>query len=142
MPSTVDKEWYSDGLRFHCLKDCGVCCVTHEDYAYVYLQDHEIRSIAEFLGIGVDQFLEDYTFEEDGWQVLHMDTPHCPFLDGTCCSIHPARPVQCRTFPFWEEFLESRESWEKLKSFCPGIDRGRKYSTAYIRKQLELRETD
>jgi Fe-S-cluster containining protein len=134
--------WYAGGLLFECLPGCGACCVSHEDYEYVYLQDEDIPRLARFLGVETREFLDSYTFEEEGWTALNMDRPQCPFLEGTRCSVHPARPVQCRTFPFWREFLETPEDWDKLKSFCPGIDRGDRYSLGFIRKEVARREIE
>lgn len=137
-----DAPWFSGGLYFRCIDNCGACCISHGDYEYVYLQESDIPRLAEHLDLEPERFLEKYTFEEEGWRVLNMDQPHCPFLQGTRCAVHKARPVQCRTFPFWEEFLETEENWEELMSFCPGIGKGRRYTLGHIRRQLGLRETD
>jgi hypothetical protein len=48
----------------------------------------------------------------------------CPFLLDQGCSIHPAKPTQCRTFPFWPELVENRELWTRTGSYCPGIGKG------------------
>jgi Fe-S-cluster containining protein len=140
--STDSNSWYAGGLLFECLPDCGACCVSHDDFEYVYLQDEDVPRLAAFMGLDTAEFLRKYTFEEDGWTALTMKEPRCPFLDGTRCSVHEARPVQCQTFPFWQEFLESREEWDKLKSFCPGIDRGDRYSADFIREEIDRREVD
>lgn len=45
----------------------------------------------------------------------------CVFLepDGKQCSIYEARPVQCRTYPFWPTIMESMQSWD---SECRRMD--------------------
>lgn len=48
----------------------------------------------------------------------------CPFLEEGRCGIHPAKPTQCRSFPFWPEFVEQTDNWEGLKDYCPGIGKG------------------
>lgn len=136
----IEDPWYSDGLRFSCSPECNACCISHGEYEYVYLQSTDIPRLAALLGQGTLEFLGNYTFRENGWTVLRMDEPSCPFLEGLRCSVYEARPIQCRTFPFWHEFLESRDSWLALKDFCPGIDRGRRFSLEYIREQLERRK--
>ena len=44
----------------------------------------------------------------------------CPFLEGHGCWIHPAKPTQCRTFPFWPELVESKREWNRTAKYCPG----------------------
>lgn len=133
--------WYAGGLRFECQEDCGACCTNHDDYAYVYLEDGEPERIAEALGLGLDEFLERHTELDDGWTVLKMDRPDCPFLSGARCSIYAVRPVQCRTFPFWSENLRSSARWERLRGFCPGIGRGETHSLRVIQEHLAARKT-
>jgi Fe-S-cluster containining protein len=48
----------------------------------------------------------------------------CPFLEDHGCSIHPAKPTQCRTFPFWPELVERRAAWNRTARYCPGIGKG------------------
>jgi len=34
------------------------------------------------------------------------------------CMIYPVRPLQCRTFPFWEQFKNNEK---EVRDECPGI---------------------
>jgi len=65
-----------------------------------------------------------------------MNGRSCPFLEGTLCSVYEARPLQCRTFPFWPELLETEARWRRLARFCPGIGRGELVSLRAIRERL------
>ncbi|HQB07393.1 MAG TPA: hypothetical protein PK712_06015, partial [Rectinema sp.] len=46
------------------------------------------------------------------------------FLENYGCSVYPARPVQCKTYPFWETILENEQSWIEEAKYCPGIGKG------------------
>ena len=128
--------WYSDGLRFECQPDCGACCTNHGNSTHVYLESGDEQALAQFLELDRRTFRRRYTTLDDGYRVLRMDTPECPFLDGTRCGVYAARPAQCRTFPFWKENLATPRQWKKLCGFCPGIDRGRNHVPAEIRRRL------
>jgi Fe-S-cluster containining protein len=49
----------------------------------------------------------------------------CHFLKDGGCAIHPAKPTQCRLFPFWPELVESRQEWTATASYCPGMGQGK-----------------
>jgi len=134
--SEGNKPWYAAGLRFACQPDCGNCCVNHGDYNYVYLEGNDTRRLARHLKLTVAEFKKRYTEPEDEYLVLRMDRPACPFLEGTRCTVYPVRPVQCRTFPFWESNLGSRSAWKRLRGFCPGVDRGEVHPLRVIRGHL------
>jgi len=52
---------------------------------------------------------------------LGIEDYACIFFDENLkrCSIYEARPNQCRTFPFWEQFKCSAK--EEVAKECPGI---------------------
>lgn len=134
--------WYDrSGLRFECLPDCGACCTNHGDYAHVYLDGDDVERLAAHLGVSVAGFRARWVArdEEDGRERLRDESADCTFLDGTRCSVYPARPVQCRTFPFWAGNLASPRTWVKLCEFCPGIDRGPVHTAEEIRGHLAAR---
>ncbi len=128
-----DRKWYRGGLRFECTS-CAACCKTHEDYAYVYLSDFDVISIAAFMGKKSVDFLNEHCLtDQDEWAHLTMTDGDCNFLgkDGRC-KIYPVRPKQCETWPFWRENMDP-ETWNgPVKDCCPGVGRGKLYSAAEI----------
>ena len=81
------------------------------------------------------------TQDEDGAPVLQLKANgDCIFWEDGC-SVYPARPRQCRTFPFWPETLESPEAWKELRTFCHGVDEGRLYALSEIKSTLKGRAT-
>jgi Fe-S-cluster containining protein len=54
------------------------------------------------------------------------------------CGIYEVRPLQCRTWPFWPENLESKSAWEIETRKCPGMNTGKHYSQQRIE---ELRDS-
>jgi Fe-S-cluster containining protein len=48
------------------------------------------------------------------------------------CGIYPVRPLQCRTWPFWDGNLASAENWNAAAKRCPGMNRGRRFGKAEI----------
>jgi Fe-S-cluster containining protein len=53
------------------------------------------------------------------------------------CTVYGARPVQCRTYPFWSGLLASAETWREAGEECPGIGGGAWHSRAEIDGVLE-----
>lgn len=120
------EKWYRDGLRFECTK-CGNCC--SGDPGYVWATKEEIGRISEFLG-RTDGWLGKEHLRRVG---LHYSLTERP--DGDCiflkrekgkatCSIYPVRPLQCRTWPFWDANVASKSAWEETAKRCPGMNHG------------------
>ena len=62
---------------------------------------------------------------------------HCHFLSGGGCGIHPAKPTQCRIFPFWPELVDHPKVWAKTAIYCPGIGEGPLIQIKTARAQAE-----
>ncbi|MDR1965004.1 MAG: YkgJ family cysteine cluster protein, partial [Planctomycetaceae bacterium] len=51
------------------------------------------------------------------------------------CKAYEDRPIQCRTWPFWSQNINSPKSWNRIAKFCPGCNQGKFYSLEEIEKQ-------
>ncbi len=138
-PAATALPWYGDGLRFQCTQ-CGNCCSGAP--GYVWVTPAETQPIAEFLGLTVAEFLDRHTRRTGSGRrsLLEKRDGDCEFLvrsgGRTLCSIHPVRPVQCRTWPFWKSNLRSPETWAATGQHCPGIDKGPLHNAESIEAAL------
>jgi len=110
------------GLRFTCQPGCINCC---DQEGYVYLTEDDVIRAAKFTGMSAAAFEKKYVYRTR--LQIRFRKPRrkqCPFLLEHGCSIHPAKPTQCRTFPFWPEMVENRAEWNETAKFCPGIGKG------------------
>jgi hypothetical protein len=124
-------------LRFECTR-CGECCRTRGEYAHVYLNDDEVADLARFLGMTRERFERQYTFEDGGWRELRFHSQECVFLtpEGTC-GVYPARPVQCRTFPFWPDLVRGDRFTRRAQSLCEGVGEGRLHSPEEVAARVQ-----
>lgn len=126
-----EHPWYRDGLAFECTR-CGACCTGAP--GYVWVGPAEIAALAEHLGISIDDFSRRHV-RQVGTRYSLIERPNgdCIFWDRSAgCTVYPARPVQCRTWPFWPENLETPADWRRTARGCPGVDRGRFFSLEEI----------
>jgi len=92
----------------------------------VYVNQAEREELATFLNLSLEQFETQHTeINKDGDFVLQFDGNRCRFLKNNQCEVHAVKPTQCRTWPFWEENLTSKETWvREVAEFCPGEGKG------------------
>jgi hypothetical protein len=112
----------AESLRFECQPGCTECC---RQKGFVYLTEADLLRAAEFLGMSPRAFERKYVYRTRNRMRLRVPlAASCPFLLGEGCSIHPAKPTQCRIFPYWPELVESKREWAKTAQYCPGIGKG------------------
>jgi hypothetical protein len=135
----MGEPWYREGLRFECRR-CGACC--RGDPGYVWVTGAEIERMARALGMLEKEFARAYV-RRVGLRRSLKELPggDCVLWGGRerGCLVYAARPVQCRTFPFWAEHVRSPAAWERLAESCPGVNRGRRYSLKEIQARLRER---
>lgn len=99
----------------------GHCCTGESGYIWASLL--ELERMAEHVSMSLDAFTGRYTHRVEGRYTLvekpWADGEHaCVFFDDGC-TIYPARPRQCRTFPFWSRYRSM--NLEELLEECPGV---------------------
>lgn len=149
--------WYDAGLKFTCTQ-CGNCCTGAP--GFVWISEEEIGRLAAYLQITPEQAIERYCRRIHGrYSLIERRNPRgehdCVFLreerserqeEGETivhikrsCTIYPVRPLQCRTWPFWESNLSSPEMWQSSAQRCHGMNRGR----TFTKEQMEaLRDAE
>ena len=155
--SPATSPWYADGLSFTCTQ-CGNCCTGGP--GYVWVSEQEIDRFAAHLRIDRKAFLKTYCRSIQGEVSLkERRTPageyDCVFLKHLdpsgqevppaaldrhgrtvttrrVCSVYDVRPLQCRTWPFWDGNLADRDAWQSAHGKCPGMGTGRAYTQAQI----------
>lgn len=139
--------WYADGLNFTCT-ECGNCCTGGP--GYVWISHEEIERLADHLKLSPQEVVDRYCRKINGrFSLKERRTPEgnydCIFLTELppdpehpraepkrICAVYAARPLQCRTWPFWKENLSSKRQWNHAARRCPGMNQGRRFSVKQI----------
>lgn len=119
-------KWFQAGLRFTCTQ-CGNCCSGPP--GYVWVKKAEVEKIAAFIGReGKGLTREHLRRVGRRHSLTELRNGDCCFLktDGEkrTCGIYPVRPLQCRTWPFWDANLKSDRTWAEASMVCPGMNNG------------------
>ena len=131
--------WYKDGLKFKCTQ-CGKCCTGSS--GFVWVSESEVAGMAAALKMDVSLFKRKFIRTRNQKLALvekkNGDNFDCVFLKDNKCQVYMARPVQCRTYPWWPENLTSEESWMMAAMECEGIsDEGTLVPLEEIQERLK-----
>ncbi|MDR0910962.1 MAG: YkgJ family cysteine cluster protein [Spirochaetaceae bacterium] len=130
----MEKPFYAEGLRFAC-KRCSSCC--RGEPGFVFLKDDDIAKLAEAVELRPEQFVKVYC-RNIGAEISLKERRNfdCIFWknneNGGGCELYRARPLQCRTFPFWQQILTSKKAWDAYSQHCPGMNSGKLYTMEEI----------
>lgn len=156
----VAKEFES-GMYFSC-EMCGTCCRGLKE-GEVFLYRDDIVRLANHLGLkgtkGLREFSRKYLklirdsffwrapgakrgkrykFDTLGFKFTG-DDEHCHFLVDNTCTVHEARPFQCRAFPIgWKQLISSPSRVKDYSKRCPALQKSleRREGTLYSREEL------
>jgi len=120
----VKKEGFNFAFDENACALCaGNCCIGES--GYVWVNKDQIEDIANFLKLNQDEFkdkhLRKVRFKYSLKEIKVDDKNYiCEFFDlaSKRCQIYDVRPTQCRTFPFWDHFINNTKEVEEE---CPGI---------------------
>jgi len=104
----------------HACVGCGRCC---RESGEVHFDTADQRRAAAFLGITPARFRQAFGGHAGDVCLRATRRAPCPFLGDDGCAIYPARPEQCRSFPYWPELLRSPRAWNAVARRCPGMRR-------------------
>jgi uncharacterized protein len=128
-----------EGVWFECQQGCTNCCKVR---GFVYLSENDVLRAAAFLKLTPEQFEEQHLVRFA--HTIRLRKPldsQCHFLRDNGCSIHPAKPTQCRLYPFWPELVENQKAWREAGSNCPGIGKGELIQIAAARAVADEMKT-
>jgi hypothetical protein len=130
------KPFFADGLRFRCTR-CSACC--RYDPGFVFLSRTDADALADFFRMDYSSFVQVYCrWVPAGGGVEYLSLKEksnydCFLWGERGCSAYEARPLQCRTFPFWESITAAD---------CPGIGQGPLIPREEIDRLSSLRAAD
>ena len=131
-------KWWADGIQFEC-QGSGNCCLSRGEYGYVFLTRDDRKNMAEHLKLTLKEFTKKYCDQKSGVYHLKEESSRteCVFLlNGNRCGVYQARPIQCRTWPFWPEVMNAKTWNKEVKTFCPGVGKGKVHTAEEIQKAL------
>ena len=97
--SPANRHLNLDPTIHYVCQRCTACCKWPGD---VRLEEDELEPIAQHLGIGLQDFITQYTrlrTNRQGLSLIEKENHECIMLDGQDCRIHEVKPSQCAGFP-------------------------------------------
>lgn len=123
MSLLTQKEFNYSFDANECSKCQGNCCIGAS--GYIWINKQEIYNLSEHLNMPYEDFGMKY-LKKVGYKYslcekqVSEDNYACIFFDleKKQCSVYEARPSQCRTFPFWEQFKNNEQ---EVYEECPAV---------------------
>ncbi|TVR69780.1 MAG: YkgJ family cysteine cluster protein [Spirochaetaceae bacterium] len=127
--------------RFHCTQ-CSRCCRFEE--GFVFLTPGDLKGLSRRLVREEAEVIEKFCrwVPMGGAVQLSLrekNNRDCIFWTDGGCSVYEARPVQCRTYPFWRHIVDEEGGWEREAATCPGIGVGEAWGERKVQALLRAR---
>jgi Fe-S-cluster containining protein len=140
----MQKIFYCSGLRFECTR-CSRCC--RHTPGYVFLSSADLGRLAAAVALPRREFLRRFCRDVDLGLARRVSLKEksnldCILWENGGCSVYEARPLQCRSFPFWSACVASEEEWLSQAKNCPGMGRGAFHSREEIEAWLSMRASE
>ena len=130
---SIRKDGFPFSFQASACNHCPAKCCTGAS-GNIIVNDQEIANISQELQIDEQVFRAEFLrVTEEGYLSLReyklgRNNYACALLEPNSkkCSIYDVRPMQCRTFPFWDEYRGSDELAQlyrkELDEECRGIE--------------------
>jgi uncharacterized protein len=140
----MQDTFYDSGLRFECTR-CSKCC--RHTPGYVFLSGADLDLLSRSISLSKEEFLNRYCRTVDlglARRVSLREKPNldCILWENDGCSHYEARPLQCRSFPFWSACVSSLAEWQNHQKNCPGMGNGTVHSREEIEGWLDRRRAE
>jgi len=137
-------KFYQNGLKFSCT-ECGYCC--REEPGYVFLSKNDLQNLQTHFSLDKTAVIDTYcrTVDLGNFKMLSLKenkNNDCIFLNKNGCQVYNARPLQCRSYPFWATLMDDKDSWLEESKSCPGIGQEKLHSAEEIEHWIYLRRRE
>ncbi len=123
MSNLITQEGFNFAFEATACDTCEGRCCTGES-GNIFVTQQEIEKLAMLLKMDEALFRVTYLIKK-GYKFSLKEkvvglSNDCIFYDRKIggCGVYDARPLQCRTFPFWDYF---KNNLQELKNECPGV---------------------
>jgi len=123
MSDLIRQEGFDFAFTPSACDSCEGRCCTGES-GNIFVSAEEITALSGHLKMDEARFRSDFLVKR-GYRFSLKErivglSHDCIFFDREIngCGVYEARPIQCRTFPFWDYF---KTHLDELKRECPGI---------------------
>jgi Fe-S-cluster containining protein len=106
----------------------------------VWVTLSDIDHMAAELAMSAEEFFQRYVRVVEGaYSLKERSNGDCIlFAEKVGCRAYSSRPIQCRTFPFWPEYVNTPAGWERAARRCPAVNSGELHPANEVALFLEV----